>query len=265
MALALGHGLAGFMGIAICLLAMLKLMDVAAFATSFRKYDLLVATLAPARAGLYPGVEPPAGLGILLRPELVAANRVIGATALLLLGVMGMASVGKALFIDERGPQLRLRRRQCQGAAGGGELLGKPVDGADGRGAARRRAEPGASPPGGSSLRPPSSPRPLRPPQSCQRLSNSSSSLCRSPQGGDLLGNLTGLAADCVLQRGAAAHARAPRLQELTDVMERDLHRLKGADQGEFREHLLAEQPIAPFGAAQSGGSGPPRCRSGSS
>ena len=40
MALVLAAGVSGFMGFAICLLAMLKLMDVEAFATSFRKYDL---------------------------------------------------------------------------------------------------------------------------------------------------------------------------------------------------------------------------------
>ena len=41
MTLALAGGISGFMGIALCLLAMLKLMDVPAFAASFRKYDLL--------------------------------------------------------------------------------------------------------------------------------------------------------------------------------------------------------------------------------
>ena len=41
MALALSAGVSGFMGIAICLLAMLKLMDMEAFAASFHKYDLL--------------------------------------------------------------------------------------------------------------------------------------------------------------------------------------------------------------------------------
>lgn len=41
MALVLAAGVSGFMGFAICLLAMLKLMDVEAFAASFRKYDLL--------------------------------------------------------------------------------------------------------------------------------------------------------------------------------------------------------------------------------
>ena len=97
--LALGIGLAGLMGLAICLLAMLKLMDVPAFATSFRKYDLLSQRW-HSWAGLYPGVELLVGLGILLSPELVAANRLIGVTALVL-GVMGMASVGKAVFIDK--------------------------------------------------------------------------------------------------------------------------------------------------------------------
>ena len=41
IALLQNAGVGGFMGIAICLLAMLKLMDVQAFAASFRKYDLL--------------------------------------------------------------------------------------------------------------------------------------------------------------------------------------------------------------------------------
>ncbi|MFM7733396.1 MAG: glutaredoxin family protein, partial [Cyanobium sp.] len=41
MALVVSIGISGFMGFAICLLAMLKLMDVEAFAASFRKYDLL--------------------------------------------------------------------------------------------------------------------------------------------------------------------------------------------------------------------------------
>jgi glutaredoxin len=99
MAWALAGGLRGFMGIALCLLAMLKLMDVPAFAASFRKYDLLSQRWR-AWAGLYPGVELLVGLGILLRPELPVDTRLIGATALLL-GLMGMASVGKAVFVDK--------------------------------------------------------------------------------------------------------------------------------------------------------------------
>ncbi len=99
MAWTLAGGLSGFMGIAICLLAMLKLMDVPAFAASFRKYDLLSQRWRT-WAGLYPGVELLVGLGILLRPELLVAEHLIGATALLL-GLMGMASVGKAVFVDK--------------------------------------------------------------------------------------------------------------------------------------------------------------------
>jgi glutaredoxin len=99
MALALAGGISGFMGIAICLLAMLKLMDVPAFAASFRKYDLLTQRW-QAWGRLYPGVELLVGLGVLLRPEVPAAARLIGATGLLL-GAMGMVSVGKAVFIDK--------------------------------------------------------------------------------------------------------------------------------------------------------------------
>jgi glutaredoxin len=99
MTLVLAGGLSDFMGIALCLLAMLKLMDVPAFAASFRKYDLLSQRW-HAWAGLYPGIELLVGLGILLRPELPIAALLIGATALLL-GLMGMVSVGKAVFVDK--------------------------------------------------------------------------------------------------------------------------------------------------------------------
>ena len=98
MALALSAGVSGFMGIAICLLAMLKLMDVDAFAASFRKYDLLSQRWRP-WGRLYPGIELLVGLGVLLQPEPAAAAQLVGAVAVWL-GVMGMVSVGKALFID---------------------------------------------------------------------------------------------------------------------------------------------------------------------
>jgi glutaredoxin len=99
MTLALTAGLGGFMGISLCLLAMLKLMDVQAFAASFRKYDLLSQRW-KAWGGLYPGVELLVGLGILLQPDGPGAAQLIGATALLL-GAMGMVSVGKAVFVDK--------------------------------------------------------------------------------------------------------------------------------------------------------------------
>ncbi len=63
MAVALAAGLVGFMGLAICLLAMLKLMDVKAFIASFRKYDL-PSQRWRAWALLYPGIELLVGLGI---------------------------------------------------------------------------------------------------------------------------------------------------------------------------------------------------------
>jgi glutaredoxin len=98
MALTLEVGVGGFMGIAICLLAMLKLMDVDTFAASFRKYDLLSQRWG-AWGLLYPGIELLVGLGILVQPQVAAASQLVGGVALLL-GVMGMVSVGKAVFID---------------------------------------------------------------------------------------------------------------------------------------------------------------------
>lgn len=98
MDLALAGGVSGFMGISICLLAMLKLMDVEAFATSFRKYDLLTQRW-PAWGRLYPGIELLVGLGILAPLDVPIGARMIGSTAIVL-GAMGMVSVGKAVFID---------------------------------------------------------------------------------------------------------------------------------------------------------------------
>ncbi|MEB3168532.1 MAG: MauE/DoxX family redox-associated membrane protein, partial [Synechococcaceae cyanobacterium] len=95
---ALNIGISGFMGFAICLLAMLKLMDVEAFAASFRKYDLLSQRWR-AWGRLYPGVELLVGLGVLARPQPAAAGQLVGAVAVWL-GAMGMVSVGKAVFID---------------------------------------------------------------------------------------------------------------------------------------------------------------------
>jgi len=98
MAAVLDAGISGFMGIAISLLAMLKLMDVDAFATSFRKYDLLSQRWR-GWARFYPGIELLVGLGVLQQPEASAAAQLVGALALVL-GAMGMVSVGKAVFVD---------------------------------------------------------------------------------------------------------------------------------------------------------------------
>jgi len=77
---------------------MLKLMDVESFAASFRKYDLLSQRWTP-WGRLYPGVELLVGLGVLGQPQTGAVARPVGAVAVLL-GAMGMVSVGKAVFID---------------------------------------------------------------------------------------------------------------------------------------------------------------------
>ena len=98
LAAALEAGINGFMGIAISLLAMLKLMDVPAFAASFRRYDLLSQRWR-SWAPLYPGFELLVGLGVLLQPQLTPLPQLLGTLALLL-GVLGMVSVGKAVFLD---------------------------------------------------------------------------------------------------------------------------------------------------------------------
>jgi hypothetical protein len=98
MALVLAVGVSGFMGFAICLLAMLKLVDVEAFAASFRKYDLISQRWRP-WGRLYPGIELLVGLGVLLHPQVNILSLLVGAVAVVL-GAMGMVSVGKAVFID---------------------------------------------------------------------------------------------------------------------------------------------------------------------
>lgn len=98
MALVLAIGVSGFMGFAICLLAMLKLVDVEAFAASFRKYDLISQRWRP-WGRLYPGIELLVGLGVLLHPQVNVLSLLVGAVAVVL-GAIGMVSVGKAVFID---------------------------------------------------------------------------------------------------------------------------------------------------------------------
>ena len=84
-----------FMGFSICMLAMLKLMDVDSFAISFAKYDLITQR-AKAWAKIYPGVELVIGLGLLMSP----VPHVVGWAALLI-AIPGMASVIKAVYIDK--------------------------------------------------------------------------------------------------------------------------------------------------------------------
>jgi glutaredoxin len=93
--LAAGLGWRGFMGLAIAMLAMLKLMDIPGFAKSYSKYDLLTQRW-PAYGRLYPGLEMVIALGFL-------ANAAMGLTGVLavLVGISGMVSVYKAVVIDK--------------------------------------------------------------------------------------------------------------------------------------------------------------------
>jgi len=93
--LSIAGGVMGFMGLALAMLAMLKLMDVAAFATSFVKYDL-ISQRWHRYAELYPGLELLVALGFLSGQAAVPTGLLA-----LLLGVSGMVSVYKAVMVDK--------------------------------------------------------------------------------------------------------------------------------------------------------------------
>ena len=84
-----------FMGISICLLAMLKLMDIEAFGKSFEKYDLISYRLKK-WIYIYPFCELLIGISFLLTapPSSVVLIAFI-------LGIIGMASVFKAVYLDK--------------------------------------------------------------------------------------------------------------------------------------------------------------------
>ncbi|MDS3862434.1 glutaredoxin domain-containing protein [Thermosynechococcaceae cyanobacterium BACA0444] len=95
MTLATSLGFTGFMGIALSMLASLKLMDVDAFAESFAKYNLVTKRYKP-YGKIYPFLELFIGLGILsgLAP-------IVTGVGALVVGVSGATSVFKAVFIDK--------------------------------------------------------------------------------------------------------------------------------------------------------------------
>ncbi|AFY61876.1 MauE/DoxX family redox-associated membrane protein [Synechococcus sp. PCC 6312] len=95
MAVATSLGFTGFMGIALSMLASLKLMDIDAFAESFAKYDLITKRCKP-YGKVYPFIELFIGLGILSGLAPMATG--VGA---LVVGVSGGISVFKAVFIDK--------------------------------------------------------------------------------------------------------------------------------------------------------------------
>ncbi len=93
--LALGNGAGGFMGMALALLACLKLMDPPAFSRSFRKYNVLTRWLG-GYASVFPYLELLLGLALLARLE--AAPIALLALAM---GLEGGVSVIKAVYIDK--------------------------------------------------------------------------------------------------------------------------------------------------------------------
>ena len=84
-----------FMGISICILAMLKLMDIEAFGKSFEKYDL-ISTRFNTWIYIYPFCELLIGISFLISspPSLIIFIALI-------LGITGMVSVFKAVYLDK--------------------------------------------------------------------------------------------------------------------------------------------------------------------
>jgi len=85
------------MGISICLLAMFKLMDIEAFGTSYQKYDLIYSQFDSwIYMYIYPFCELLIGISFLnsSRPPLIIVIALI-------LGVSGMISVFKAVYLDK--------------------------------------------------------------------------------------------------------------------------------------------------------------------
>ena len=83
-----------FMGILICLLAMLKLMDIEAFGLSYKKYDWIISRF-KSWIYIYPFCELLIGICFLLSapPSTVILIAFI-------LGIIGMVSVLKTVYLD---------------------------------------------------------------------------------------------------------------------------------------------------------------------
>ncbi|MEO1131546.1 MAG: glutaredoxin [Cyanobacteria bacterium J06639_1] len=95
IAIAASLGVSGFMGVALSMLASLKLMDLDSFSESFEKYDLITQRVKP-YSKAYPFLELGVGLGFLSG----VAPLVTGIGSLLV-GVSGAVSVIKAVYIDK--------------------------------------------------------------------------------------------------------------------------------------------------------------------
>lgn len=95
IAVAASLGVAGFMGVALAMLANQKLMDLESFTASFEKYDLITQRVQP-YGKAFPFLELLLGLGFLSGFAPIATG--IGS---LVLGTSGAASVFKAVYIDK--------------------------------------------------------------------------------------------------------------------------------------------------------------------
>ena len=84
-----------FMGISICLLAMLKLMDIESFGISFKKYDLISSRFSQ-WIYIYPFCELLIGISFLLSAPPSSVIYIA-----FILGIIGMASVFKAVYLDK--------------------------------------------------------------------------------------------------------------------------------------------------------------------
>ena len=84
-----------FMGISICLLAMLKLMDIESFGISFKKYDLISSRFNQ-WIYIYPFCELLIGISFLLSAPFSPVILVA-----FILGIIGMASVFKTVYLDK--------------------------------------------------------------------------------------------------------------------------------------------------------------------
>ena len=84
-----------FMGYSLCLLSLLKLMDLTSFVNSFKKYDLITKRVST-YGYFYPFAELAAGLGFLsgLLPYVTASLS-------LFVGIIGGISIIKAVYIDK--------------------------------------------------------------------------------------------------------------------------------------------------------------------
>lgn len=96
ISLAASLGISGVMGVALSMLASLKLMDIEAFANSFKKYDLLTQQFKP-YAKVYPFTELAIGLGFLS-----GVAPLVTGIASLAVGLSGGISVVKAVYIDKK-------------------------------------------------------------------------------------------------------------------------------------------------------------------